>query len=94
MESLTERKVVIEDMYSGFLHILPQDIGDNIRQVIRGNRLFLITQFDNPFGYLAHRLFIQVDAQCVEVFADIGLADILPSAYSRTRPKRSGNRSL
>lgn len=43
-------------------------------RVLGRHLLLLVAQLDHPFGHLAHRGLVEVDAQRFEVFQDIGLA--------------------
>ena len=61
-------------MHLYVVNVLFQDVRDDVRQVFRRYGLFLVAQFDDPFGHFAHRFLVEVDAQRIEIFFDIRLA--------------------
>ncbi len=71
---LRQREAVIENPDRGVDRVVAQHVGDDIRQVLGRHLLLLVAQLDHPFGHLAHRGLVEVDAQRFEVFQDIGLA--------------------
>ena len=74
MQPLRQRKAVVEDADRIFGQIVTQYVGNDVGQVLGGHQLLLVAQLHDPFGHLAHRGFVEVDAQRFEVLHDVGLA--------------------
>ena len=55
---------------------LAKIFGNDVGQVLGGHQLLLVAQLHDPFGHLAHRGFVEVDAQRFEVLHDVGLAKL------------------
>ena len=74
VQSLCQSKRIVEQTYLLVFDVVFQYIGDDIRKILLRYLLFLIAQSNNPFGYFAHRFFVEFDAQSFEIFTDIGFS--------------------
>ena len=64
-----------------------QHVAHDIGQVLLRHQLLLVTQFDDAFCHLLHRLLTELQAQFFEVLADIGLAARLTQCILTFPPK-------
>ena len=74
VQPLCQRQAVIEYPHGVFDLVVAQYVGDDVGQVFGRHQLLLVAQLDHPFGHLAHRGFVELDAQRFEVLQDVGLA--------------------
>ena len=54
-----------------------QHIRNDVRQIFLCHQFFLVAQFDDTLRHLAHSIFIQLQSEVFEIFADIGFAACL-----------------
>ena len=88
LQPLRQRKRIIQNANTLVCHrIMMQHVADDIRQIIGRHHLFLVAQLDDALGHLTHRIFVDVDAQRLEVLADIRLARRLAEGILADAPQ-------